>query len=102
MAALTVEITGEAQDQLAQELKQELTAQQGQVQVFAETERGVDPITIVSLVLSAIQAADIIWKWWQRRRNSGSRVTIRTAVGHSIELADIDRAQLEIALTEDE
>jgi hypothetical protein len=102
MAELTVEISGDARDELAQDLKQGLTAQQGQAQVFTETERGPDPITIVSVVLSAVQAADIIWKWWQRWRDRGSRVTIRTAGGHTIKLADIDQKQLEIILAEDE
>ena len=102
MAAFTVEITGEHGDHLAQELQECLTANQGKAQVFAETERGVDLVTIVSVVLSSLQAADIIWKWWQSRRHSGSNVTIRTAGGRIIELSDIDQKQLEIVFAEDE
>jgi hypothetical protein len=102
MAELIVEITGEARDQLAQELKDHLTAKQGKAQVFAETERGVDLVTIVSVVLSSLQAADIIWQWWQSRRHSGSNVTIRTAGGRIIELSDVDQKQLESVLAEDE
>jgi len=102
MTELSVEIIGEARDQLAQELKERLIANQGKVQVFAETERAMDPVTIVSVILTGLQAADIIWKWWQSRRNSGSKVTIRTAGGRTIELTDIDQKQLEIVLAEDE
>ena len=31
--------------------------------------------TVVSIVLAGIQAADIIWKWWQNRQKSGVSVT---------------------------
>jgi hypothetical protein len=42
---VTIEITGQAQDQMAQELREQLSNSQGQVQVFTETERTLDPIT---------------------------------------------------------
>jgi hypothetical protein len=62
--------------------------------------------TIVSVVTSApqgdLQVAESIWDWWQSRRLSGNRVTIRTSEGRVIDLAGIDQKQLEIALTEDE
>jgi hypothetical protein len=49
-----------------------------------------------------LQVAESIWDWWQSRRLSGNKVTIRTTKGRVIDLADIDQKQLEIALTEDE
>ena len=108
MAEFTIEITGETRDQFAQELEKALTGSQGQVQVFAETERILDPVTVVSVILTGLQAADIIWNWWQSRRRSvsevtgGTKVTIRIAGGRVIELSGIDQKQLEIVLTEDE
>jgi hypothetical protein len=107
MAEFTIEITGPTQDQMAQELSEQLSSSQGQVAVFTETERALDPITIVSVVLTGLQAADIIWKWWQNRRRperpeSEIKVIIRTAGGHVIDLSGIDQKQLEIVLTEDE
>jgi hypothetical protein len=102
MAEFTVEITGENRDQLAQDLKSQLTEQHGTVQVFTETERALDPIAILSVVLSGVQAADILWKWWQSRRGSASTVTIRTAGGRTVQLSTIDQLQLEIILGEDE
>jgi hypothetical protein len=102
MAEFTIEITGQTQDQMAQELSEQLSSSQGQVQVFTETERALDPITIVSVFLTGLQAADIIWNWWQSRRQSESKVTIRTAGGRVIDLSGIDQKQLRIVLTEDE
>ena len=75
---------------------------QGIVQVHSETERGIDPIAIVSVVLTDIQAAGVIWTWWESRRRTGGKVTIRTAAGRVIELSDIDLRQLEITLTANE
>lgn len=102
MVDCTIEITGVNRDQLAKELGERLTEKQGIVQVHSETERGVDPIAVVSVVLAGIQTAGVIWAWWESRRRTGGKVTIRTAAGHVIELSDIDRSQLEITLTEDE
>jgi hypothetical protein len=102
MADFTVEITGENREQLAQELWRQLTEQHGAVRVFAETEKALDPIAILSVVLSGVQAADVLWKWWQSRRGSGSTVTIRTAGGRRVQLSNIDQPQLEIILGEDE
>jgi|RhiMetdeSRZDD1v2_1073273.scaffolds.fasta_scaffold77559_3 membrane-associated two-gene conflict system component 1 (EACC1) len=104
MAAFTVEITGEYSDQLARELQDSLTTHHGHVQIDAETER--DPLTavatIVSVVLAGVQAADIISKWWHKRRDSAHSVTIRTASGRVIELANVDHKHLEQILEEDE
>jgi hypothetical protein len=107
MAEFTIEITGQTQDQMAQQLSEQLSSSQGEVQVFTETEKALDPITIVSVVLTGLQAADIIWNWWQSRRRperpeSEIKVTIRTAGGRFIDLSGIDQKQLEIILTEDE
>ncbi len=102
MAEFTVEIAGEDRDQLAQELQDSFTAHQGQVQVFAETERAVDPIAIVSVVCAGVQAADLIWKWWQGKRERTSTVTIRTAAGHVIELSNVDQKHIAIMLDADE
>src|SRR5262245_11455572 len=103
MAAFTVEITGEHRDQLARELKDSFTAYHGHVQIYAETER--DPLTaiatIVSVVLSGVQAADIISKWWHKRRESAHNVIIRTASGRVIELSNVDQKHLEQILEED-
>ncbi len=104
MAAFTVEITGELKDQLARELSDSLTAHHGHVQIYAEPER--DPLTavatIVSVVLSGVQAADIISKWWHKRRESAHNVTIRTASGRAIELSNVDHKHLEQILEEEE
>ncbi len=106
MAAFTVEITGADRDQLARELSEHLTAQQGQAQIYAETERVADPLviatTVVSAVLAGVQAADIIWKWWQNRQKSGANVTIRTASGRVIELANVDQHHIELVLEEED
>jgi hypothetical protein len=102
MAEFTVEIIGDNRDQLAYELKDCLTAQQGQVQIFTETERAIDAITVVTVVLTALQAADIVWKWWQNSRKKASKVTIRTASGRVIELSNVDQKQIERILEEDE
>ena len=106
MAEFTVEITGADRDQLAQELSEHITAQQGQAQIYAETEKFGDPLTtataVVSAVLAGIQAADIIWKWWQSRRKSGGDVTIRTASGQVIELSGVTSERLKIILQEDD
>ncbi len=59
-------------------------------------------MTVVSVALAAVQAAGVIWNWWQSRQASATQVTIRTAGGHVIELAGIDQNQLEILLGEDE
>jgi Effector Associated Constant Component 1 len=105
MAAFTVEITGEHRDQLAQELKDSLMTHHGHVQISAETERA-DPLTavatVVSVVLAGVQAADIISKWWQKRRDSTHNVTLRTASGRVIELSNVDQQQMEQILEEDE
>ena len=104
MADFTVEITGAQRDQWAQELKDRLTEQQGQAQVFAETERDSLTVaaTVVSVVLAGLKAADIIWKWWQSGRQRAGQVTIRTASGRVIELSHVDQQQLERILEEDE
>jgi hypothetical protein len=104
MAEFTVEITGQHRDHLAQELKESLTAHHGHVQIDAETER--DPLTaaatVVSVVLAGVQAADIISKWWQKRRESAHNVTIRTASGRVIELSNVDQQHLAQLLEDDE
>jgi hypothetical protein len=107
VAELTIEITGENRDQLALELSVPLS--QGNVQVSTEySEEDQDPIsavTTVSVVTSTVQsgrqAAESIWSWWQSRRLSENKVTIRTAKGSVVDLSDIDQKQLEIALTEE-
>jgi hypothetical protein len=110
MAEFTVEIAGQTQDQFALELSTHLNSSQGNVQASIDySERDLDPVnsaTIVSVVSSTpqggLQVAESIWNWWQSRRLSGNKVTIRTGKGHVIDLAGIDQKQLEIALTEDE
>jgi hypothetical protein len=110
MAEFTIEITGENRDQLALELSVPLSNSQGNVQVSTEySEEDLDPVnsvTIVSVVTSAsqgdLQVAESIWDWWQSRRLSGNKVTIRTGKERVIDLAGIDQKQLEIVLTEDE
>ncbi len=102
VAAFTVEITGADRDQLARELSEHLTAHQGQVQIYAETERVAIATTVVSAVLAGIQAADIIWKWWQNRQKSGANVTIRTASGRVIVLANVDQHHIELVLEEED
>jgi hypothetical protein len=54
------------------------------------------------VVLSGLQAADILWHWWQSRRQRGSTVTIRTAGGRTITLTDIDHEQLKLVLAEED
>jgi hypothetical protein len=61
------------------------------------SERDLDPVnspTIVSVVTSAsqddLQVAESIWDWWQSRRLSGNKVTIRTPKGRVIDLSLID------------
>ena len=108
MAEFTVEITGQTQDQFALELSTHLNSSQGNVQASIDySERDLDPVnsaTIVSVVTSApqgdLQVAESIWDWWQSRRLSGNKVTIRTPKGRVIDLSLIDQKQLEIALTE--
>jgi hypothetical protein len=110
MAEFTVEITGQTQDQSALELSTHLNSSQGNVQASTDySERDLDPVnsaTIVSVVTSApqgdLQVAESIWDWWESRRLSGNKVTIRTAKGRVIDLSGIDQKQLEIALAEDE
>ena len=110
MAEFTIEITGQTQDQFALELSTHLNSSQGNVQVSIDySERDLDPVnsaTIVSVVTSApqgdLQVAESIWDWWESRRLSGNKVTIRTAKGRVIDLSGIDQKQLEIALAEDE
>ena len=103
MAEFTVEISGTTHEQIASELQESLTSSQGSAQIYSETERGIDPLTIVSVLLTGVKAADIIWNWWEGRRRSGIKVTIRTANGQVIELSGIDQKQLlEIILTQDE
>jgi hypothetical protein len=105
MAEFTVEITGDHRDHLAQELKDSLTAHHGQVQIYAETDR-VEPLTavatVVSVVLAGVQAADIIYKWWQQSRERANKVTIRTASGRVIEISNVDPEQLEQLLEEED
>jgi hypothetical protein len=102
---LTVEITGADQDPAAQELRDQITTQQGPIQIDAETERG-DPLTtaatVVSIVLAGIQAADIIWKWWQNRQKSGANVTIRTTSRRVIDLSKVDQQHIELVLEEED
>ena len=100
MADYTIEITGGNQDQLAEELGDLLTAEQGEVRVYSETERTLDPIAVVSVALAGIQTAGVVWAWWESRRRGGTKVTVRTAEGRVIELSGIDGKQLEIDLTE--
>lgn len=104
MAELAVKITGADQDPAARELRDQITAQQGQAQIYAET--GKDPLTtaatVVSIVLAGIQAADIIWKWWQNRQKSGANVTIRTASGRVIDLSKVDQKHIELVLEEED
>jgi hypothetical protein len=108
MAEFTIEITGQTQDQFALELSTHLNSSQGNVQASIDySERDLDPVnsaTIVSVVTSLpqgdLQVAESIWDWWQSRRLSGNKVTIRTAGGSVIDLSDTDQKQLEIALTE--
>jgi hypothetical protein len=107
VAEFTIEITGENRDQLALELSVPLS--QGNVQVSTEySEEDLNPgtsVTTISVatatVQSGLQAAESIWNWWLSRRQSGNKVTIRTAEGRVIDLSSIDQKQLEIALTED-
>jgi hypothetical protein len=105
MAEFTVEITGDHRDHLAQELKDRLTTHQGQVQIYAEPDR-MEPLTavatVVSVVLSAVQAADVISKWWQQSRERAHKVTIRTASDRVIELSNVDPEQLEQLLEEED
>jgi hypothetical protein len=108
MAEFTIEITGQTQDQFALELSTHLNSGQGNMQASIDySQRDLDPVnsaTIVSVVISApqgdLQAAESIWDWWQSRRLSGNKVTIRTAGGSVIDLSDTDQKQLEIALSE--
>ena len=108
MAEFTIEITGENRDQLALELSVPLSSSQGNMQVSTKySEEDQDPLSTVttisvvtSTVQSGLQAAESIWDWWQSRRLSGNKVTIRTAGGSVIDLSDTDQKQLEIALTE--
>ena len=58
--------------------------------------------TVVSAVLAGVQAADIIWKWWQNRQKSGANVTIRTASGRVIELSNVDQNHIELVLEEED
>lgn len=102
MAAFTVEITGANRDEFAQELSDQIMAQQGQAQIYAETERAVDPIAVISVVLAGVSAADILWKWWRKRQKSGANVTIRTASGHVVELSNVTQDRITIILEEDE
>jgi hypothetical protein len=112
VAEFTIEITGENRDQLALELSVPLS--QGNVQVSTEySEQDLNPgtsVTTISVatiyvatatVQSGLQAAESIWNWWLSRRQSGNKVTIRTAEGRVTDLSSIDQKQLEIALTED-
>ncbi len=57
---------------------------------------------MVSAVLAGVQAADIIWKWWQNRQKSGANVTIRTASGRVIELSNVDQNHIELVLEEED
>jgi hypothetical protein len=108
VAEFTIEITGENRDQLALELSVPLSSSQGNMQVSTKySEEDQDPLSTVttisvvtSTVQSGLQAAESIWDWWQSRRLSGNKVTIRTAGGSVIDLSDTDQKQLEIALTE--
>ena len=101
MADLTIEISGENREQLARELREDLIADKAKVQIYSETEKGIDPLVIVSVALAGVQAAGVVWDWWRSRRSSETQVTIRTADGHVIKLSDIDRKQLEIVLSEE-
>ena len=104
MAELAVEITGTDHDPAARALRDQITAQQGQAEIYTET--GKDPLTttaaVVSIVLAGVQAADIIWKWWQHRQKSGTSVTIRTASGRVIDLATADQKHIERVLEEED
>jgi hypothetical protein len=110
MAEFTIEITGQTQDQFALELSTHLNSSQENVQASIDySERDLDPVnsaTVVSVVTSApqgdLQVAESIWDWWQSRRLSGNKVTIRTAKGSVIDLSDTDQKQLEITLAKDE
>jgi hypothetical protein len=109
VAEFTIEITGENRDQLALELSVPLSSSQGNMQMSTKySEEDRDPLSTVttisvvtSTVQSGLQAAESIWNWWLSRRQSGNKVTIRTAEGRVIDLSSIDQKQLEIALTED-
>jgi hypothetical protein len=49
-----------------------------------------------------VQAADIIYKWWQQSRERANKVTIRTASGRVIEISNVDPEQLEQLLEEED
>jgi hypothetical protein len=108
VAEFTIEIPGQTQDQFALELSTHLNSSQENMQApINYSERDLDPVngpTIVSVVTSAsqddLQVAESIWDWWQSRRLSGNKVTIRIPKGRVIDLSLIDQKQLEIALTE--
>jgi len=104
MAEFTIEITGEARDQIARELEASLVNASGEIQVYSETERDLDPTVIVSTVIVGLKAADAIWNWWQGRRQrqepSGMHVIIRTARGRVVEISHVDQKQLEAILSE--
>ena len=61
MVEFAIEMTGGDQSQLAHELGDRLTAAQGEVRVFVEPEKDLDPIATVSVAFAGIQAAGIIW-----------------------------------------
>ncbi len=54
----------------------------------------LDPITVVSVLLTSAEIAQKVWNWWQGRQETGVQVKVVLADGTEIEFRDLDRDQL--------
>lgn len=102
MADFTIELAGQNSQVLADNLNAVLATAGATVSTHSETEKDIDPLTIISVSLAAIQAAGVIWSWWQNHKSQRTTVIIRTSGGKNILLQTSDVASLEIRLSEDE
>jgi hypothetical protein len=85
----TIQISGAKAAESASILRARLVAQIGNdavSEVQSHSTKGPDVVALLSLVFGGISAADILWKWWQARRDSGIEVRIETRDGDAVEI----------------
>ena len=84
----TIRVSGPTADVDAEVLQAGLAAEVGSAavgEIQVHTTKG-DVIALLGLAFGGIGAADILWRWWQARRDSGVEVRIETSDGTVIEL----------------